>query len=144
MTNYGLPLRFKAVEISTGKEVPTSKLVLDLSDGQWLAVYGGDTIRFDEEWPTDLQIYQSTGHHDANGAEVFFGDVLLWNSKTVVVCGSGAIELATIDISEEDVRTHWPFGNVLYGAKISEAVAIGNIHTPPAELQRRAQEVLNA
>lgn len=136
MTNYGLPLRFKAVEISIGNEVSTSKLVLDLSDGQWLAVYGGDTIRFDEEWPIELQIYQSTGHHDANGEEVFFGDVLSDGKRMYeVIYHAGEVLMSVYQQENAPVYPVQYFKN---------ATLIGNIHTPHDELQRRAQEVLNA
>lgn len=136
MTNYGLPLRFKAVEIATGKEVPTSKLVLDPADGQWYACYGGDTIHFDEEWVTEIQLYQSTGHHDANGTEVFFGAVVVCEccGCILVVCSVDSGDIVLSKINDRTFVVHSI-------AVIDEMIIIGNIHHSREELERRAQEV---
>lgn len=136
MANYGLPLRFKAVEISTGKEVSTSKLVLDPADGQWYACYGGSTIHFDEEWVTEIQLYQSTGHHDANGKEVFFGDVLHCGSEDLLAVCLDEYDCVALKNVSDELHAHTYTMNYF-----NKQVVIGNIHHSREELERRAKEV---
>lgn len=142
MTNYGLPLRFKAVEIATGKEVSTSKLILDPTDGQWHACYGGDTIRFDEEWVSDIKLFQSTGYKDANGTEIFFCDSVAISKKAEK---TGLVYTVKMILGSIVCSTAEP---VNYFDKVfslndwlSEVKVIGNGYTLTAELERRAREV---
>lgn len=150
MTNYGLPLKFKAVEIISGKVVSTNKLVLDL-DGQWYALYSGDTVRFDEEWPDDLLIYQFTGHKDSNSKEVFFGDIVIntecrigiaeWIMSEVcfdIECGE--IMLKDLPNQKHPDGTDW--GGGLHNVSILDScVVIGNIYTLPDQLKASAEKV---
>lgn len=146
MTNYGLPLRFKAVNLMDGTETLMDDLI-ELSDGEYIAAKC-DSKELTPSFYNDVAnfgLYQSTGHHDANGVEVFFGGVLLFGSTAYVVSGSDHIELIKAEIvtdeGDEMLNTQYPWGSPVFGLKIEECVCIGNIYTPPAELERRAQEV---
>lgn len=158
MTNYGLPLRFKAVvsEDETGRYLGLCSNVFPqeggLNDGFYSHCHDetGNQLTVDFSWPERIKskisvdIYQSTGHTDANGTEAFFGDVLLFGGTAYVVSGSDQIELIKAEIvtdeGDEMLNTQYPWGSPVFGLKIEECVCIGNIHTPTAELRRRERE----
>lgn len=147
MTNYGLPLRFR-LTITRGPRVGDVSSVADMTkavETNTRTTTGNKVLgRFNWE-PSispsaEVTPYQSTGHHDANGAEVFFGDMLLCPNEElwmVEFCEHQGIYLRWIDQHDyESSIQESPFWG--------EYIVVGNIHTPHDELQRRAQEVLNA
>lgn len=122
MTNYGLPFNFKSVNTETGQEV---MLKHDFyADYYWEGAGEKD------------KVYQSTGHHDANGTEVFFGDVLTTKKPTLLMqTWEVALKDNTVVIICKDVEFYADLN------KSSEFVVLGNIHHSREELERRAQEV---
>lgn len=132
MSNYGPPLRFKAVQKSNGEEAAQT----------WLKGDKTPFPSFDEDPILSLvgcerfAIYQSTGHHDTNSKEIFFGDVVLH------INDAEKKELMSIKFSAFD-------GLMLYDIKdgfsrllrrSGAITVIGNIHHSREELERRAKE----
>lgn len=139
MTNYGPPLRFKAVDTETGRELGCDDLldpVLIGGDGSHGVEYSVfyECYAQNRKSINSITLYQSTGHTDANGVEVFFGDKLLDQY--------GKIWTVQVDDEFRPIihADHEPFDNhrVYF---VRDFVVLGNIHTPPAELQRRAEGV---
>ena len=118
---YGPPQRFKTVNTKTGDVIIPN---LRLGTGCGLGVL------------SNCEIYQSTGHHDKNGVEVFFGDVVWCDhcDDMLVVISS---EAGVIELSRYNDRRY-----TMHTSRVMDTKElIGNIHTPPDVLKARAQEV---
>lgn len=127
MTNYGLPLRFKGIKKTTGEMIVLCTLLSSVQHDESLVDVA------------NVEFFQSTGHHDKNGTEIFFGDVVLCscscsepNVMFKVIMLNGKIELKQLD-SNRNSTSH-----MLH--KITHV--LGNIHTPLGVLKAKAQEVL--
>lgn len=123
MTNYGPPLRFKAIS-GNGREI--DRFSMSFMEIMQTACLRPDVI---------CTLYQSTGHTDANGVEVFFGDV--------VKCGSLFLHVNGFDLSSGlTAKSLFEEHEITAGfLLISASKVIGNIHHSREELERRAKEV---
>ena len=133
MTNYGLPLRFKAVDTETGRVIPTIEwdglhTVMDLQIVGLVDKVANHC---------KIKLYQSTGHTDANGVEVFFGDVVLCKCT----CSKEEVLWKVIYSHHEAALQCLITGEIKAHMLRKITHVIGNIHTPQAEIERRAKEV---
>lgn len=141
MTNYGPPLRFKAVDTENGDVI--DPIVVDAfcsfrkHDKNLIMIKEGYSLG--SFWPK-CQIYQSTGHTDENGVEVFFGDVLAdkHGAYWVVKMIFGVVRLCNV---EKEGYWNANLNDLLSEGCNLKFFNIGNAHTPQAELQRRAEGV---
>lgn len=134
MTNYGPPLRFKAVNLMDGTETLLGEL-LEYSDGATVTAKTDQTLltksRINDT--ANFGLYQSTGHTDANGVELFINDVVKCGSLLFKVVGIGlSTGLKAVALFEDYEITA---GFTL----VSGGLVIGNAHMSKAELQRRAE-----
>ena len=126
---YGPPLRFKAVYTETGFGIFVN--YIDFQSGSF-GIGVGKSFEFAK---SKHKIYQSTGHTDAKGQEVFFGDVL--------VTPDPVPDLLTVVFFKEQIQLKRQRSGHTYpnnNEEIKRCVLIGNIHTPPAELQAAAEK----
>lgn len=143
MTSYGLPLRFKAVDTETGE----SSFPVDLSIEQ-TCINAAFTIstfiaEFDSlvnlPYGSKPSLYQSTGHNDARGQEVFFGDIV-WDSEVMfeICLDEGRLFACVRDYRPGKGEYFFLDGKDSY---LKQCVTIGNRHTPQSELEARAKAV---
>ena len=118
MTNYGLPLRFKELYIE-GDRKGQSGIIFDIKNCLVMKRL------YSSKW------YQSTGQHDANGKEIFFGDVLIYGDDVMELRYLDDCGMFLFSIYTKAIISHsW----------IKKCVCIGNIHTPPADLKAAAEK----
>lgn len=137
---YGPPQRFKAVDADAGEVLSNMAwdLCNDTSKAHILtqdAIYKMNPF---ENTPPNILFYQSTGHHDANGQEVFFGDVLM-------CINSDCFEFLINEIAEakyiEDEAVIRSKNNECFIPYSKCFVVIGNRHHSSEQLQAAAEKV---
>ncbi len=134
-----IPKRFKAVCTETGGEFGADDLVCagyqrDQYLGRiglyWSVEFSGTPIDQDEP---KIEICQSTGLHDANGKEVYFGDVLTTPSGSI---------LFSIEFFRDQILGQNLDNKVLSElSDIELLTVVGNKWQPSAELKARAESL---
>lgn len=122
MSKNGLPMKFKSVYTETGEEVMLRHSFR--ADYYWEGIGEKD------------KVYQSTGHTDSKGKEIFFGDVAVNENGEMgraVMRDTG--EMAFDSMFNPGFEFYQP---LLYSEMWT---VIGNVHHSREELERRAQEL---
>jgi hypothetical protein len=142
--SYGPPQVFKPVCTKTGK----SGTVFEISPYITAVKKSGEAV-----WslPSHIPLivcdsqpafYQSTGHKDKTGADVYFGDKLVDKEGVIwSVVYDASICAAKLQDIEPVANFETSMGYILPIGDAARMQTIGNIHTPHDELMRTAEGV---